>query len=241
MSARPILFSGAMVRALLEGRKTQTRRIMKPQPTPHDHSEFKKLGATWGDEPPTYYDDGSGYWCCRFCGHGTRFDGKSDHRCPYGQPGDLLWVRETWARVGTLDPGYLVYRATYPNDLPAGIENVPADIREAGYRWRPSIHMPRAASRITLELTDVRVQRVQDISEADALAEGVYSDPDVNGMLTADGNTYTGKQEGPQYAFHELFYGINKRAARDENPWVWALTFKVHRCNVDELLQKAAA
>lgn len=154
----PLLFNDVMIRALLDGMKTQTRRIMKPQ-LPDFVTEVLCYPSNKGNWWPPHPHTGEPWL-------------KYERICPYGRPGDLLWVRETWAEVGNLDPGYLVYRATYPHCLPAGLENVPADIRDAGERWRPSIHMPRRFSRLTLRITDVRVQRLQDISEADAVAEG---------------------------------------------------------------------
>lgn len=191
MKERPILFSGPMVRAILEGRKTVTRR------------EVKKSAAL----------------DCLAAGFEPSFltvPGNAD-LCPYGQPGDRLWVRETWARVGTGDPGYLVYRATYPNCLPPGVENVPADIRDEGYRWRPSIHMPRAASRILLEITAVRVERLQEISEEQARAEG----------YPADRERETGGSGLDAWLWFRSLWGeINGPEAFSANPWVWVVEFK---------------
>lgn len=194
MKERPILFSGAMVRAILEGRKTVTRRVVKGL-------DPERLGETM-----------------------TRAQWRQVNRelpesfgitylCPYGKPGDRLWVRETWARVGNTDPGYLVYRATYPACLPPGLERVPADIRDAGYRWRPSIHMPRAASRILLEITAVRVERLHGISRGDAMAEGC---PFPNMAAGPD----------PRQWFAELWQEINGADSWAANPWVWVLEFK---------------
>ena len=196
MRERPILFSGAMVRAILSGQKTVTRRACKPQPSAHAHT-------TSADGNPM-----SAWW----------ETGKDINHCPYGQPGDRLWVRETWARVGTTDPGYLTYRATYPRCLPAGLENVPADIRDAGERWRPSIHMPRAACRILLEITAVRVERLQDVTEQQALAEGVASCAQ---DLDPDGNGYS-----PGELFSILWSSINGTDSWNANPWVWVVEFK---------------
>lgn len=203
MTERPILFSGAMVRAILEGRKTVTRRVIKGL-------DPERLGETmtraqWqrvDRELPVSF--GITYFC------------------PYGQPGDRLWVRETWARVGNTDPGYLTYRATYPECLPPGLENVPADIRDAGYRWRPSIHMPRAASRILLEITAVRVERLQEISEEQAEAEGVHRDKRMWFATDDGGSAFT----WPQQAFEHLWRKINGAESWDTNPWVWVVEFK---------------
>ncbi|MBP3063673.1 hypothetical protein SAMN05216576_10628 [Ectopseudomonas chengduensis] len=202
---RPILFSAPMVRAILEGRKTVTRRVVKPafpasvfevQPFAGDHSTWMPVRPGASNEP----------W------------EEQIRVCPYGKPGDRLWVRETFARVGTTDPGYLTYRATYPRCLPAGLENVPADIRDAGERWRPSIHMPRAACRILLEVIDVRVERLQDISEEQARAEGVASCAD---DLDPDGNGYS-----PYELFSALWVSINGDDSWHANPWVWVVEFK---------------
>lgn len=139
---RPILFSAPMVRAILEGRKTVTRRAVKG-------SGLNFLA----DFTPEYVAL------------------PENHFCPYGRPGDRLWVRETWARVGNSDPGYLTFGATYPACLPPELENIPG----AGeIRWKPSIHMFRHDSRILLEITEVRVERLQDISEEQAQAEGCF-------------------------------------------------------------------
>lgn len=135
--------------------------------------------------------------------------------CPYGQPGDRLWGRETW-RVATAEPGIegVAYRADFVGN-PQAARNV---------RWRPSIFMPRWASRITLEITGVRVERVQDISEADAVAEGI---------VEFEGPLYglpewkpEERQPTAREAFLHLFYGLRKRAPKTENPWVWVIEFK---------------
>lgn len=205
MRERPILFAGPMVRAILSGQKTVTRRIVKPQ-----YSEGPWSVRT--AETPRHERHTHDWWLPG----GTQPYAALPH-CPYGQPGDRLWVRETWAHVGNTDPGYLTYRATYPECLPPGLERVPADIRDAGCRWRPSIHMPRAHSRILLEITDVRVERLQDISFQQALAEGIDSHPSGffgNGCTTAVG------------AFHELWESINGAGSWGANPWVWVVEFK---------------
>lgn len=189
---RPILFSAPMVRAILDGRKTVTRRPVKG------------AALKWLEEfTPEYVAD------------------PANSLCPFGKPGDRLWVRETWARVGYCDPGYLTFAATYPSCLPADLENIPA---ASEIRWKPSIHMFRADSRILLEITDVRVERLKDISEQQALAEGIYSDPAVNGMYTYDGDHYTSKSDGPDRAFAELWNTTG--GDWDANPWVWVVEFK---------------
>lgn len=233
MKIAPILFNSDMVCALLDGRKTQTRRIVKPQPFIDAQGNF-----VWGNR--NFGQDFSGPHIKKLIewNHG----GGRVGFCPYGQPGDLLWVRETWAQVGSCDPGYLTYRATYPDCLPPGLENVPADIHDAGERWRPSIHMPRWASRITLRLTDVRVQRLQEISEPDVVAEGITKRPHkghfayhYDGGAPHGHATHTG-------AWRMLWDSINAKRGLgwDVNPWVWALLFEVIRANVDQVLKEAA-
>lgn len=190
MKERPILFNGAMVRALLAGTKTQTRRVVKPQPRRVDG------GVPFGDAPAWAHAE----------------PGSAMMRCPYGKPGDWLWVRESWKHIeggnvydaagGVMDSfePETLYRASRPN-YPG--------------QWKPSIHMPRWASRITLEITSVRVERLQDISEADAIAEGVYTDP-----------------ASPAYdAYAQLWDEINGPGSWAANPWVWVLEFR--RLNVE--------
>lgn len=165
MKERPILFSGPMVRAILEGRKTQTRRVVKPQPRCLETGNGFKW-FTWPEDAPVF-----GKYAKN---HGFMPDHLLVDHCPYGKPGDLLWVRETafpdfpkdfsyydwtWAEVPDeyRTPAYVLYQASSP---------------DISLRWKPSIHMPRHASRLTLRITGIRVERVQSISEADALAEG---------------------------------------------------------------------
>lgn len=197
-----------MVRAILEGRKTVTRRVMNPQP------EF-----VWGSG-----NNGEAH---------VRYPGGSQPdpwiKCPYGQVGDRLWVREAWFDNC---PGYgpeqaeLYYKADGLPDF---------DGEESELRWRPSIHMPRWASRLTLEIVSVRVERLQDISEADAIAEGgVYTDTGKNrwgqqangwshrGNTTADTCLLTAK-----FSFWNLWDSINGSGSWDANPWVWVVEFKV--------------
>ncbi|CAI8817894.1 ASCH domain-containing protein [Pseudomonas sp. IT-P100] len=195
---RPILFSAPMVRAILEGRKTVTRRAVNPQPVLTDGTGFLWKGHLFGS------------------GSDSRETSRnfSRHCCPYGKSGERLWVRETWARAGNGDPGYLTYRATYPACLPPGLENVPP----ASYiRWNPSIHMFRRDSRILLEITDVRVERLQDISNEQAEAEGVdflRAAPDLDETLTA------------AQLFDCLWTSIKGAESWDANPWVWVVEFK---------------
>jgi hypothetical protein len=179
---RPILFSGEMVRAILDGRKTQTRRIVKDENLPTVYHGAKIVVPQW----------------------------YAEKNCPYGQPGDRLWVRETWAYTDqslNVEPGY-VYRATDPD----------WETME-GWKWKPSIFMPRAASRITLEVTDVRIERLHDIGIIDLLAEGMQP--------TWNGESSPGvKCEGEFEQFAELWSKINGEDSWDANPWVWVVSFK---------------
>lgn len=184
-----------MVRAILEGRKTQTRRVVKMRGYEIDEKE----GRAW----PYRMN-----WA-----HGDP-DGSEWMPCPYGKPGDRLWVRETWAK--TLDQRFL-YRADT-----SGWEK--ADLTATG-NWKPSIHMPRAASRITLEITDVRVERLQDITWEDAIAEGIY-DAAANGYWW-DYLTNTFCAASPIESYKTLWNSINGEGAWAQNPFVWVIQFKL--------------
>jgi len=199
MNERPILFSGPMVRAILDGTKTQTRRVVKL------------------DEPllgpfRLVQQDASGW---NFYKNSPMRDDPWAVRCPYGQPGDLLYVRETWHKLFEYPRGHnesIVYRADGHGLLP-------------GARWKPSIHMPKRLARIWLEVTDVRVERVQEITEEDAFAEGI-----------APGYCCSGFECGcmglpvdpPSESFADLWDSINgeRGFGWDVNPWVWVVTFK---------------
>jgi len=219
---RPILFSGAMVRAILDGRKTQTRRILKPQP---DMSlirpEYQDPNLWEFRKRFMFYEDG-------WSGHEHAFIRKDDpsdmpvwqHRSPYGEPGDRLWVRETWAQPAALDPGPTVYRADYPACVPAGFENIPpAD----AITWKPSIHMPRALCRQVLEVTGVRVERLNDCSRADAIAEGIA--PELEGWADYS-NPSCQMCLDPVDSYRTLWDSINGAGAWEANPWVWVVEFR---------------
>jgi hypothetical protein len=179
---RPILFSAPMVRAILAGAKTQTRRIVRGNPIPN-------------------------------------------MPCPYGQPGDRLWVRETWS---VLFPQYVndadeptFWRADYTAD----------ELRDLALpKWRPSIHMPRARSRITLEVTEIRCERLRDITAADAMSEGIHEF-----KLGEFGSTFGYDPKGtpgphctddPRDAYGILWEVINGSGSWQRNPWVWVISFR---------------
>ena len=185
MKEHPIIFSGAMVRAILDGRKTQTRRVVKNI----DESDIIRR---------TPFAE-SGYETT----HGRSIV------CPYGVPGDQLWVRETWAMSGY---NRVEYRA-FPADG--------TDFR-CVMGWRPSIHMPRKYSRILLEVTGVRVERLQEITVEDALAEGI-SEHDIQRISKRNR-----KLPGDLLIFSNLWDSINAKRGYgwDTNPFVWCVTFK---------------
>jgi len=203
MKERPILFSAPMVRAILEGRKTQTRRVVKPQ--------------------PDAVHSGTPYW---FVG-GYRLSETAHNplRCPYGQPGDRLWVRETWAPLEAAGTPY-IYRADADEDgsVPYLVHGSPVGggVGHANpHRWKPSIHMPRLASRILLEVVSVRVERLRDISEADAEAEGA---PLELGELE---RVTLGAKARYRSGFCRMWSSINGRESWDANPWVWVVEFRM--------------
>lgn len=187
MKERPILFSAPMVRALLAGTKTQTRHIVK---------------ARYRGTPDTHdirFDANDGLWYCE--------RGQWMQSCPYGVPGDRLWVRETWACPGA------VPRSDDPVRPGMRIEYRASEARAHG--WRPAIHMPRWACRLVLEVTGVRVERLQDITEADARAEGA--------PLVAQFNAYDGKHIT---GFARMWASINGEGSWETNPWVWVIEFR---------------
>ena len=218
MKERPILFSGPMVKAILEGRKTQTRRIVKQ--VPHWQHCGKDI-MEWGLSG-CYTDNGQHWLDIQ-----TEVDDNSHEeiRCPYGKPGERLWVRETWAAwdsVSDLEASEL--ECSVGDMVEMGISQAHISYRADpgfhAYRWRPSIFMPRWASRITLEIVSVRVERLQDISDEDAIAEGVGSPvgtPLRYGSVTEDWN---------RRAFASLWQSINGPGSWDANTWVWVVEFK---------------
>ncbi|BCD88018.1 hypothetical protein PSm6_44250 [Pseudomonas solani] len=216
---RPILFSGPMVRAILEGQKTVTRRAVKPCKAHADGFAVLDFGNGW--QPFN-----------TFCDFTSDSEGMEyPIACPYGKPGDRLWVRETFATLsaGQYEPvkpawGYgqdLRFAATDPL--------ADCDIGVRGYAWRPSIHMPRWASRILLEVTDVRVERLQDISEHQAQAEGIEHLPHLDPAGTCHWRVYGSESSGtnsPVASFESLWESINGAGSWDANPWVWVVEFR---------------
>ena len=242
MADRPIIFSAPMVRALLDGRKTQTRRVLKPLPRRTIFFDPKTAVLDQFQEPPY-------------------------------APGDRLWVREAWrigawhggnATVAVdycngprkewldVEDGYMLHRLIDQSRADAVKAGMP--LRDSCYeyswspgrspcRWRSPIHMPRRASRLTLLVTDVRVQRLQEISEADARAEGIeplksgrgYYDPTVSHDQSRSIVRFGQYYSLATHAFSALWDSIHGPDAWDANPWVAAISFTVHRCNIDTM------
>lgn len=211
MKERPILFSAPMVRALLAGTKTQTRRVLRVQPPA---GTFQV--STWHHPDPRPH-----FFAWQELPHDAAMIADDwAHPCPYGQPGDRLWVRETFAKIdGQTQPWIATdYRATYTHGDRLG------DTLGIRKRWTPAIHMPRAASRIDLEVTGVRVERLQDISEADAIAEGVERSGECNWRDYGDaGNDFTSARR----SYRSLWDSINDPSpCWGANPWVWVVSFR---------------
>lgn len=229
MKERGMIFNGEMVRAILDGRKTQTRRIMKNQPA-----------GDYPDTPALIRSVGGGF---QWYGH---YGESSIFNCPFGAVGDRIWVRETWGVVShELDedgriqpwspdrPATAIHEMPFGNGYYSGHAIYAADGEftwgdDDGYEdgrscWKPSIHMPRAACRTLLEVTGVRVERLNSISQEDAQAEGMeltgwrptYSDPDSGGEVWT-----------PYDNFAQLWESIYGEGSWHANPWVWVIEFK---------------
>lgn len=228
MKQYPILFSTAMVQAILAGRKTRTRRIMKPQVELCNHKAFTY--APWKDDPTKFVESFSdkGFWYCQLCGNGT---GNSNEfkgiKFPYGQVGDVLWVRETWCIIPHGPDSFGPYLYKSMGDEPYG-------------KWKPSIHMPKSVCRLYLQITDIRVERLNEISEEDAKAEGLaclskdggitykYGIPDKDGLPGIDNHGWPWQEWNtkPVEAFKTLWGKVNGLDSWQANPWVWVITFK---------------
>lgn len=232
----PILFSTQMVQALLADTKTETRRTIKPQPDENGVTFMKNAPLDWEahykeEWKPWKWDTEQGETIAK--------------HCPYGQPGDWLWVRESFVSGFKMDDGCFAYDDegnhiekiwykadgdlhnwwTGDSDFPS--ENIP---------WKPSIHMPKAAARLWLEVLEIKVERLQDISEADAMAEGIewqikypedyptlryYRDYMFKNRFAA------GMLFGPKQSFKSLWQSINGPESWNANPWLWVVKFKI--------------
>lgn len=245
MKQRPILFSAPMVKALLAGKKTQTRRVVKPSIVPHlewqggssdDNSEFDFLGLMydkWRDDNGKEMPAEWLAYCNEYPEEGVIPIGQG-----YGAVGDQLWVREAFSCIGNEDGFHVdasgniceleraqrIYKASAvqkPDNY--GLWTSPEGFDFDG-RWTPSIFMPRWASRITLEITAIRIERLNEISESDAIAEGVPTHiyKEKMGYGTYFRPTKTAKD-----SFKQLWESINGADSWAENPWVWVVEFKV--------------
>lgn len=210
MPDRPIIFSAPMVRALLDGRKRQTRRIIKPQPVVSDNGSWRWEGRNGGfvGAAGTHINEG--------------FPDSARHHARI-QPGDRLWVKETHAIVPRtayrMSEG--VQQTLRPNDDHDAAVYAAGWERSKPGRWRPSIHQPRWASRLTLTVTDVRVEKLQDITLTDLEAEGI---------VPAGENLSIDEASA---AWQKLWDSINGAGAWNANPWVTAYSFAVHLGNID--------
>lgn len=201
MTERPILLNTPMVRAVLDGTKWQTRRVCKPA---------QVHGLSFVVEVPDPKERGQVYNCSHFGDE----EGDVRFASPFGGVGDRLWVREAWNRTNPGgNDGVFYYRAD--SHFPAGIGGGPI---WPDASWRPSIHMPRQASRLTLRVNGVRVERLNAISEEDAIAEGL--------LRTDRGAWLPGPCDHPQWAFRELWNQVYGPDAWDANPWVWVVCFE---------------
>lgn len=225
---RPILFSGPMVRALLDGRKTMTRRIVKPQP-PEGHAYH---GITVCSTAAR--DLGSAVWAL-----GTSPLLRDVHRvrCPYGQPGDRLWVRETFIH----EPADYCWEASVsiPCRPASTVYRADCEGETRGGGWTSPLFMPRNLSRLTLEVTGVRVERLQAISAADAWAEGIPASPDVNpiheyaelwdSINSPKPPQHIRRRKGrgkPTEQWDEAHPPKSNPNSWDANPWVWVVSFR---------------
>ena len=201
MKERPILMNGAMVRAVLDGSKTQTRRLMKPQPVPIPGEPGKHWWPSNAAQSMMRVEDGF-----------QKHPGIFDDACPHGQPGDRIWVRETFADIGCR----LTYRADEDDGAHCKVK-----------RWIPSIHMPCADSRILLQIVSVRVERLQDISDADIVAEGIDMEALAESQdrydIVCKGSGASGRAT-ERSAWRDLWESTG--GDWEANPWCWAITFK---------------
>ncbi|MEY9098848.1 hypothetical protein ABIA24_001757 [Sinorhizobium fredii] len=258
MTDHPFLFSGPMVRALLEGRKTQTRRILTPHNTLFDGRPWNKLTKAqewnwpeaWVDGGPSPAGNPGPYlklpW---LSGAADPFEHSVHRIYPKVQPDDRIWVKETWRAHGwRADCVEIAYAAQcglvgwseqheqirYPGGDKSAFKYYAPKGPDF---WRPSIFLPRWASRLTLPVGQVRIERLQDISEEDAIAEGIARNPHGNGDQWLDypaGSSAAGWLD-PRQSYRSLWQHINGPAPWDANPWVVAYTFTVVKQNIDHI------
>jgi hypothetical protein len=225
MTDIPIIFSAPMIRALLDGRKTMTRRLAWHRPyfvgdrpiAEGEHVEMTRIGST---PIPLAYRPSP--W-------------------QLVQPGDQLYVREAFCKYSLVElfgagpRGFIVYRAGHPMILDYGESTERVEIRAgtipAEARWKPSIHMPRALSRLTLTVTATKIERLQELTAADAIAEGISWSDDYEGYHTEECRHYHGAW--PERSFASLWRSLHGEESWDANPEVVALTFDVAKRNID--------
>jgi hypothetical protein len=223
---RPILFSTEMVKAILEGRKTMTRRVIKPQPSDDWMQNAKGICPSLR----MYRSNGEQmFWLSN--------GGLGEITPPYGKPGDVLWVRETFRLCQPYGPESLSYMYKDGHIGESAIDGNEYKYNDYD-RWRPSIHMPKVAARIWLEITDIRVERLKMISEVEAMKEGIdISHSDVIGDrykdYVSDSSEYGHSDHDfptvarPYESFETLWISINGEESWVSNPWVWVISFKV--------------
>lgn len=206
---RPIIFSTPMVQAILEGRKTQTRRLVNPQPPEGARPSMPQVYV-----PVKIKADGEMVEGAPVYGTSDLHGQNWGVKCPYGQPGDVLWVRETFLKLNFKDkePRFL-YKAE-PTHQTMG-------------KWKPSIHMPKTAARIWLEITEVKVEKLQDISEDDAVAEGIELIDQARQLVYKRYDDYYSVTSSAYVAFWSLWAKINGEDSWQQNPYVWVVKFKV--------------
>lgn len=211
---RPILFNGEMVQAILEGRKTQTRRVVKPQP--EQMRDDVAYGWEWRKSQET--------WFAGATEKQMRADYGLRKYCPYGKPGDELWVRETWCQRPLTEAPMNEIWYKQENQRLFEISKENSGNWAYMYKWRPSIHMPRWASRIQLRITDVRVERVQSMAVGDLICEG-FPVPEKPGASNID--ELFEWDEAFDW-FQSLWDSINVKRGYgwDTNPWVWVIEFE---------------
>jgi len=231
MKEHPILFNGSMVKAILEGRKTQTRRIMRRQP---DEVERFHRGETTTDTDASHailrcYNNPKGFKKCA-----SGWLAGAAYKTPFREfvVGDRLWVRETFMDLsGTgvehRDSEDKLQKYAYAADCPKGSHGDESR-KDFGLKWKPSIHMPRSASRILLEITKIRVERLNSISRIDAAKEGLHQLPATGRYVINKGDQYFGlASSNPVEVFSWLWEDISGSGSWEKNPWVWVVEFKV--------------
>lgn len=243
---KPLLFNTEMVRAILEGRKTVTRRVVKPQPL--SKLAYVCMGhkhGTWGypdKDAWKYWDDESFR-----LPDGLPEPDREKRWTPPCHTGDILYVRETWC-----DPSGTGYPFLYKADMPMHWDSedteigVPVDLKAEDYTWRPSIHMPKEAARLFLRVKDVKVERLQSITELDILEkEGITVDfPQPKPSYMSLAYTETRLKPAVRKAFADLWDSTIKPGDRaiygwEANPWVWVIEFE--RCELTPELRKEAS